>query len=289
LFHYFPALACATGLALFAVPASANHPVLVEGNNGADAGPGTTIVPPGTSGDFDGDGLIGTAEDTDNATDRIFGTISAALLAANGGVDANGHVIIVTSGRFPENVAIPNAPAGQGSTNGTSILEAAPGVQANIDAVLQGAPGNADRQAGTGILVDLAGPDRAVILRNLTIRNFKTGVLATSYSRVTLTNCRFDSNLLNVQIRAVARVALDRCSINSAGMRFNPAPPPVFAGLGIGVLVEQAANASLTHCTVTTNLAAGVRSSSNGTVRLRNCNVFDNAPDFQGPGTIDSD
>jgi hypothetical protein len=43
-------------------PASANHPVLVEGEK-----------------DYDGDGLVDTAEDTDNATDRIFGTINRGL------------------------------------------------------------------------------------------------------------------------------------------------------------------------------------------------------------------
>src|SRR6185503_9717894 len=64
---------------------SANHPVLVEGEQ-----------------DFDGDGRIGVMEDTDNATDRIFGTITTALLGMNGGANANGLVLIVTSGRFPE-------------------------------------------------------------------------------------------------------------------------------------------------------------------------------------------
>ncbi|HJU53033.1 MAG TPA: hypothetical protein VJ715_00615, partial [Pyrinomonadaceae bacterium] len=51
----------------------ANHPVLVEGNCDSPV-PGTTLVAPGTCGDFDGDGRIGTAEDTDGA-DRIFGTL----------------------------------------------------------------------------------------------------------------------------------------------------------------------------------------------------------------------
>ena len=38
----------------------ANHPVLVEGNCDSPV-PGTTLVAPGTCGDFDGDGRIGTA------------------------------------------------------------------------------------------------------------------------------------------------------------------------------------------------------------------------------------
>ena len=57
---------------------SANHPVLVEGNCDSPV-PGVTIVTQATCGDFDGDGRIGTAEDTDGQ-DRIFGTLAAALL-----------------------------------------------------------------------------------------------------------------------------------------------------------------------------------------------------------------
>src|SRR6185503_15329024 len=81
--------------------ASANHPVLVEGNCDSPV-PGTTLVAPGTCGDFDGDGRIGTAEDTDGA-DRIFGTLNAALgpgtgAAAGTGANYNGTVLIVASG-----------------------------------------------------------------------------------------------------------------------------------------------------------------------------------------------
>ena len=78
-----------------------------------------TSVPPGTCGDFDCDGRIDVAEDTDNATDRIFGTINAALAGANGGANQNGRVTIVTSGRFPEVVNITAA-------NGNVTLEGRP-------------------------------------------------------------------------------------------------------------------------------------------------------------------
>src|SRR5918993_5814851 len=67
---------------------SANHPVLVEGNCDSPV-PGTTIVSLGTCGDFDGDGRIGTAEDTDG-TDRIFGTIAAALGPGTGAAAGTG-------------------------------------------------------------------------------------------------------------------------------------------------------------------------------------------------------
>src|ERR1044071_9765419 len=87
----------------------ANHPVLVEGNCDSPV-PGTTIVEKGTCGDFDGDGRIGTAEDTDGA-DRIFGTLTAALgpgtgAAAGTGANSNGRIVIVESGRFAESLTI---------------------------------------------------------------------------------------------------------------------------------------------------------------------------------------
>src|SRR5438552_3982322 len=93
---------------------SANHPVLVEGEQ-----------------DFDGDGLIGDAEDVDNATDQVFGTITAALGSANAGVNQNGRVVIVTSGRFLGTVNITAA-------NGNVTLEGAPGVEANVEAARAG-------------------------------------------------------------------------------------------------------------------------------------------------------
>src|SRR5918997_5470887 len=108
------------GAAIWGAPdASANHPVLVEGNCDSPV-PGTTIVGiEGVCGDFDGDGRIGTAEDTDGA-DRIFGTINAALgpgtgAAAGTGINHSGRVVIVRSGRFPEIVYIGQNVSGPGA------------------------------------------------------------------------------------------------------------------------------------------------------------------------------
>lgn len=125
----------------------ANHPVLVEGNclnppAGNPAPPLGSLA--GTCGDYDGDGRIGTAEDNDG--DRVFGTLTRALANATG-ANQNGRVLIVTSGVFAETLTITGA-------NGNVQLEAAPGVDANIDAVLQGDPGNAARQNAPGIIVD---------------------------------------------------------------------------------------------------------------------------------------
>jgi hypothetical protein len=274
------ALAMAAGIALAAAPAAANHPVLLEGNN-AGNGQSLTTVPPGTSGDYDGDGLVGTAEDTDNATDRVFGTLTAALLAANGGANANGHVIIVTSGRFNEQITIPNTGAGQAAINGVTIIEAAPGVQANIDAVLAGDAGNGARQAGNGIVVNTTDTDRVVILRNLAIRNFQIGLQVMGNSRVICEDCRFDSNVVaNVSVGDSASLTLVGCSVHAGGMRFNPAkatPSP-----GDGIVFAGTAKGTINDCNISGNTAAGVRNGSRSIVRVTGSAVFDNVPNFVG-------
>jgi len=273
-------LAMAAAIALGTAPAAANHPVLLEGNNAGD-GLSLTSVPPGTAGDYDGDGLVGTAEDTDNATDRVFGTLTAALLAANGGANANGHVIIVTSGRFNEAITIPNTAGGQAAINGVTIVEAAPGVQANIDAVLAGDAGNATRQAGNGIVINTVDTDRVVILRNLVIRNYQIGLQVMGNARVICEDCRFDSNVVaNVSVSGNASLTLVGCSVSAGGMRFNPTkanPNP-----GDGVVFSGNAKGAISDCAISGNTAAGVRNTSASVVKVTDSTLFDNVPNVVG-------
>jgi hypothetical protein len=220
--------------------AYANHPVLVEGNCDSPV-PGTTLVTPGACGDFDGDGRIGTAEDTDGA-DRIFGTINAALgpgtgAAAGTGANMNGSVTIVTSGRFAELVVISDQTT---PTSPTSlVLEAAPGVNAMIDAVLQGDPagGNTTRQAGVGVTINATASDDRVVLRNLVIRNWFEGVRVTSGARVTIENCRFEHNVdYAIRVQGSSRAAVYDTQINDTGFRISGAasvPSAVTGGTGI--------------------------------------------------------
>ena len=274
-------IAIASILAIGVTEVIANHPVLVEGNNATNAGPGATATSGGTGGDYDGDGLVGTAEDTDNAVDRVFGTLTAALLGVNGGANANGHVTIVTSGRFPEAVRIPNTGGGQAALGGVTVLEAAPGVQAVIDAVLAGDAGNATRVANPGIIVETDQTDRVVILRNLTIRNFSVGLLVRGKARVICDNCRFDSNIeANVRVIDDARITMTNCSVTAGGMRFGTgggAPNP-----GDGIVFEGNATGSISGCTIAANSNVGVRNNGNGAVSVTNSHVSDNKDDFSG-------
>ena len=162
----------------------ANHPVFVEGNCLVPPAGNPGAVVPGTCGDYDGDGRIGVAEDNDG--DRVFGTITGALGSLPTGANQNGKVIIVTSGVFAEVVNITAA-------NGNVTLEAAPGVNADIDAVLQGDPNSGARQNSPGIIVDSPN-NRYVIIRNLQIRNWTSGIQVNGRSRVAIESCRIENN-----------------------------------------------------------------------------------------------
>lgn len=232
-------LAAPLAILAFATSAFAiQHPVFVEGNCDSPV-PGTTIVTAGTCGDFDGDGRIGTAEDTDGA-DRIFGTIGAALgpgtgAAAGTGINLNGAIMIVASGRFAEQIVI-------GDLAGPTFvtIEAAPGVSAAIDAVFQGDPagGNATRQAGIGISVTATGTDDRILLRNLAIRSWAEGVRVSSGARVTIDNCRFEHNLdYAVRVQGSSHVAIYRSQITDTGFRtganVNNVPAAGTGGTGV--------------------------------------------------------
>lgn len=257
---------------------AANHPVYVEGNCDSPV-PGTTLVSPGTCGDYDGDGRIGTAEDTDG-TDRIFGTLNAALgpgtgAAAGTGANHNGKIIIVASGRFAETLFIGLNVGGPGAPGvadpGNVVLEAAPGVEANLDAVLQGDPGggNNTRQASPGIVINYAaGGTRLVTLRNLQIRNFAEGVFVTGGGpRVHIDNCRLDSNLnYGVHVDA-GQVTITRTQIVGTGFRIGSAsstPAP-----GWGVLAENSTTkVSIIDSNVDHSFAGGIVARANATVRV---------------------
>jgi parallel beta-helix repeat protein len=229
-------------LFLAAVPALANHPVLVEGNCDSPVPGQDTLFTngEGSCGDFDGDKRIHTAEDVDTP-DRIFGTIGAALgpgfeSAEGDGANSNGTVTIVASGRYPEMLTIPAVTPGVPITFGNVTLEAAPGVSAILDAVLQGDPagGNNARQAGVGITIKVP-EDNLVILRNLIIRNYAEGVRILGPSRVLIENCVFENNLnYGIRVLGTARVTILNCRVLGTGRRLGTASGVTAAGHGIG-------------------------------------------------------
>ena len=281
-------VAFVVALAMFgAVPSSANHPVLVEGNCDSPV-PGTTIVEPGTCGDFDGDGRIGTAEDTDGA-DRIFGTISAALgpgtgAAAGTGANQNGRIIIVTSGRFSEAVNVSTNAMLNIQSNGHVQIEAAPGVEANIDAVYQGDPagGNNVRQEAIGVLVSL-GTGATATLRNLTIRNFAIGIRQQGTGRLLLENCRIDNNRdFGLQVLNESKVIVERTQINATGRRVGTANNTT--AFGHGVQLVDLASAVFNKSSIMNSSGACVQNtSSRGSLKFETLIV-----ECEGGGVIGS-
>lgn len=262
----------------------ANHPVLVEGNCDSPV-PGTTLVAPGTCGDFDGDGRIGTAEDTDGA-DRIFGTLKAALgpgtgAAAGTGANHNGTITIVTSGRFAESLFIGNAGfvAGEGASSpGNVTIQAATGVEANLNAVLQGDPaaGNAPRQNGDGIDIYYTNPTGKVILRNLTISNYSWGIYATLNSRVTIDNCRFENNL-NYGIQAVSNSRVFVIGSRFVSTGFRVGGPSSVANPGHAISYEGDASGEVAQTQITGSAGRGLSNTGGGTVTYYELFFGDNA------------
>lgn len=272
---------------------SANHPVLVEGTCLGIGAAQRTIVPAGTCGDYDGDGRIGTAEDTDEP-DRVFGTINVALgnvSTGNVAIDAtranqNGRVVIVASGVFPEVVSITGL-------NGNVTLEAAQGVEANIDAVVQGNPGSGARQNAPGIVVDAPG-DRFVTIRNIVSRNWTTGIEVRGNSNVFIDDCRIENNIsYGILVSNNAKVKINNTQVSATGFRVgatgdfprvNPPTP------GVGIEFEDDSSGLVCNTCVTGSFGAGISNETrdngqgggNSSVRLQNVCVFNNHPDLKG-------
>ena len=271
-------------------PAEANHPVLVEGNCDSPV-PGTTIVTVNTCGDFDGDGRIGTAEDTDGA-DRIFGTLGAALgpgtgAAAGTGANQNGRIIIVKSGRFNEAVDVVTNSTLNITTAGHVQIEAAPGVEANIDAVFQGDPagGNNVRQGAIGILVNIPAGS-TVTLRNLTVRNFLIGLRQTGSGRLLVENCRFDNNRdFGLQILNTSHLILSHSQVVANGRRVGTADNNT--NFGHGLQFADAAGGLLSNSLIVNNLRAGIHQvSANNITTFHLVMSANDAGDIVGPGPV---
>ncbi len=274
-----------TKLAIFAVSlmtstsAWANHPVFVEGNCLVPPA-GSPAAPVGNCGDFDGDGKIGFAEDNDG--DRVFGTIMGALGDSGGtGVNQNGQVTIVTSGVFVGPVFITAA-------NGNVTLQAAPGVEAVIDAVLQGDPQSTARQGRPGITVQAPG-NRRVVIRNLTVRNWTTGIRVGDGSRVAIESVRVENNInYGIEVGGRAKVKVDQSQVIATGFRNSPAgdfpssenqPAP-----GNGIEYSGNSTGAVFRTEVSGSFGAGISDQSGGEVTLRDVFLFDNNPNTTGFG-----
>lgn len=279
------ALLTAVGALAVAPSALANHPVIVEGNCNNANDPAFSPVPaPGTCGDYDGDSSIGTAEDNDG--DRVFGTINGANRTGSAAarINNNGNITIVASGLFAERVVVNSAPTGNA---GNVTIQAAPGVEAVVDAVRQGDPASTARQNQPGFIIDTP-PDRQVTLRNLTTRNWTSGIQVRNRSRVAIEDVRAENNTdYGIEVLgASSRVSVSDSNVRSTGRRQSPAgdfPSVDQPDPGTGIEFAGGSAGTVFDTVVTGSVATGI--AGNGNVCIAQVNVFDNdGGDISGVG-----
>jgi hypothetical protein len=231
------------------IPVQAVHQVLIEGEQ-----------------DFDGDGLIGAAEDTDGR-DFVFGTITAALGADNGGLAQNGKATIVTSGRFNESVMI----------TGQVFLQGAPGVEADIEGFVPPAAGPGDRRGAPGVIINTSGsslPNPVVTLKNLSIRNWTDGVRIMGGAKVNIIDCVIENNLAAPNSTATSDgiVVSDGSSVAVIGTT-------ITRNKNAGIRFDDGTTGAVTTSTITFNAGAGIRRGA-ATVVFDRVTVIGNNPDF---------
>lgn len=253
-------------LLLCAGAALANHPVIVEGNCDSPTFNTTVLGTAGTCGDFDGDGRVGTAEDTDGA-DRVFGTLSAAIgpgtgAAAGTGANFNGTVLIAKSGRFvlPTSLAI-------GDVAGPTLLtiEAAPGEAALIDAVAQGdtLANNNFRQTIAGVHITASNVEDRIVLRNLTFRNWSEAIRVNGGARVVVENCTFEHNLdYAVRVMGSAHVMITGSRMFDTGSRFAGTVTPV--GVGTAIQFEGTSSGLVSKTAIFNSTGTAINNASSG-------------------------
>jgi hypothetical protein len=248
--------------------AQANHPVLVEGEA-----------------DFDGDGMVGLAEDNDG--DVVFGTITRALGAAPA-IGQNGIVMVVTSGRFVEVVNL----------TGNVTLEGAPGVSVDVEAFLVPADPRLAQfpaaqampnmlQGAPGIVID-APANRFVTVRNVTTSNWTSGVIVRNNSRALLDNVKAQNNInFGIQVSGNARAAIFDSKITATGFRLNGAtgdfPTNMMPAPGVGVRFADQSRGNISGTTMAGNFGAGMANESNSLFNVvvnPDVQLFENSTGF---------
>ncbi len=247
---------------------SAQTSLLVEGNCGD---PATTSTAPGTCGDYDGDGRIGTAEDIDG--DKVFGSIYEATNVVN--FDPNGGIVsIVTSGNFTGQINI-------SGRRGTVTLQAAPGVQATVDNALLLPGSDTDLDFPFSISIE-SSSDRYVVLRNLTFRYcLFSAIDVRGDARVAIEGCHLENNEdVGINVNDNARVTISHTKVFAS----NNGQTMVNSASGAGILFSNNSSGSIFQTTVSGTRGVGIsnRTGRANAVCAYLVNVFDNTTNFSG-------
>jgi hypothetical protein len=159
------------------------------------------------------------------------------------------------------------------------VLEAAPGVDANIDAVVQGQAGNAERAKQAGIVVHSCATCRTTV-RNLTVRNWLAGLRIRGHSQVLLDDVRAEGNLnTGIRIRGHSRVAVRNSAVTATGYRKDAGgagtPSP-----GVGIRAHDRTRTSVVDSVVSGSFRAGIVAPRDRIV-LRRVQLFNNHPNLR--------
>ena len=197
----------------------------------------------------------------------------------------------MTSRRYAETLFIGQSgffPGLGTATPGNVTIQAAPGVNAEIDAILQGDPagGNTARSNSTGITILYPpGFTSVVTLRNLTIRNFAEGVAAVLSSRVHLDRCRIENNLNHgIHVIDNTLVTITNSTITANGRRTGLGSS--VASPGNGLTAENNAQVRTSDSTFAHNVAAGIFSGPTTNVSLYKIGTYFNGTNVVGPATV---
>lgn len=230
----------------------------VEGNCNGSRQESQTTTTPGTCGDYDGDGRLGTAEDADG--DRVFGTITAALNQDN-------RITIVTSGIFAESLTIT-------AEFGNVTLQAAPGIEAFITPPSRGG-------VFVGITINVTNNDPPyVVLRNLHLSDWESGILVQGNSCVAVEDCRVENNLfygISASGNTKLTITGTKVHVTATNLNADEGPDPTY-----GIVYSGRASGTIFSTTVSgTFIGISNRSTISNAVCAYNVNVFDNVQNFE--------
>lgn len=261
--------AVAIGLSHYDVASAQAASASVEGNCVA----AQTVAAPNTCGDYDGDGRLGAAEDADG--DAIYGTLSAALVAKGTNPRRNVTVTVVTSGTFAEAVTITDA-------YGNVTLQAAHGIAVSLDAQPQSDMDDSALRSQNGVTVNSA---RFVTIRNLTFRNWSSGVTARGNAEIVIENCRFENNATSgVYAEGDAKILLTHSAVLATGVRIfdQESNPPVLPAPAFGVYFNGRASGLVFSTTISGTSGAGIANNTGraNAVCAHLVNSFNNSPNF---------
>ncbi len=155
------------------------------------------------------------------------------------------------------------------------ILQAAPGVQANFDAVVQGEPGNDVRSNRPGIVINGCDTCR-VTVRNVVTRNWTEGVRVRFHSHAHLDEVISENNTdYGIHVTNRAKVSVSDSQVNATGFR-KDGNGVAKADPGVGVEYANRSRGSIHRTSITGSAGAGLEVGRNARVRTFQLQLFDN-------------